>query len=248
MVITNYKYAAPWLNTFYVPRASIIIRAFNEAQHIGRLLDGIQKQTEQDVEIILVDSGSTDDTVAIAQKYPVKVVTIRPEEFTFGCSLNLGIAQAAGEFVVMASAHVYPVDENWIKNLLSPFEDAEVALSYGAQRGADTTKFSEHQHFYEWFPAESNFIQEHPFCNNANAAIRRALWEQHPYDETLTGLEDIAWASWAWSRVTNWPMLLKRVWFMSTMNARGRFTIVTSARRLPSNRYCRKANSACVTL
>ncbi len=37
----------------------------------------------------------------------------------------------------------------------------------------------------------------HPFCNNANAAIRRALWQQHPYDETLSGLEDLAWANWA---------------------------------------------------
>ncbi|KAA3642751.1 MAG: glycosyltransferase family 2 protein [Chloroflexi bacterium] len=179
------------------PRASIVIRAFNEAQHIGRLLDGIQQQTQKDVEIILVDSGSTDDTVAIAQGFPIRLVTIRPEDFTFGKSLNLGIAQAKGEFVVMASAHVYPVDEYWLEKLLAPFENNAVALSYGAQRGADTTKFSEHQHFFEWFPKENNPLQEHPFCNNANAAIRRSLWQQHPYDETLTGLEDIAWGSWA---------------------------------------------------
>jgi rhamnosyltransferase len=35
------------------------------------------------------------------------------------------------------------------------------------------------------------------FCNNANAAIRKSLWKQNPYDETLTGLEDLAWARWA---------------------------------------------------
>lgn len=35
------------------------------------------------------------------------------------------------------------------------------------------------------------------FCNNANAAIRRSLWERNPYDESLTGLEDLAWAKWA---------------------------------------------------
>ena len=44
------------------PRCSIVIRAYNEAAHIGRLLDGIQSQTVKDVEIILVDSGSTDAT------------------------------------------------------------------------------------------------------------------------------------------------------------------------------------------
>ena len=179
------------------PRASIIIRAFNEARHIGRLLDGIRGQSEQDVEIILVDSGSTDETVAIAQRHPVQVVTIRPEEFTFGRSLNVGIKQARGNWVVIASAHVYPVDELWLEKLLSPLQEPDVALSYGAQRGAETTQFSEHLHFHEWFPQESNPAQTHPFCNNANAAIRRSLWQQRAYDETLPGLEDIAWASWA---------------------------------------------------
>ena len=48
---------------------SLIVRAFNEEQHIGRLLEGVRRQTVQDVEIILVDSGSTDATAAIAAQY-----------------------------------------------------------------------------------------------------------------------------------------------------------------------------------
>jgi hypothetical protein len=35
------------------------------------------------------------------------------------------------------------------------------------------------------------------FCNNANAAVRKSLWQQNRYDETLTGLEDLAWGKWA---------------------------------------------------
>ena len=50
------------------------------------------------------------------------------------------------------------------------------------------------QVFATWFPSESARIQNHPFCNNANAAIRRELWEQLPYNEELTGLEDLDWA------------------------------------------------------
>lgn len=38
--------------------------------------------------------------------------------------------------------------------------------------------------------------QSQPYSHNANAAIRRSIWEQHPYDENLTGLEDLAWSSW----------------------------------------------------
>jgi rhamnosyltransferase len=188
-----------------MPKYSIVIRAYNEEGQIGRLLEGIghqtfAHQTSQDVEIILVDSGSTDATVAIAKRYPVQVVSIRPQDFTFGHSLNRGIAAASGEFIIIASAHVYPVYPDWLEKLTTPFTDTKVALVYGKQRGMATTQYSEHQIFARWFPDVSNLRQTYPFCNNANAAIRRELWAQYPYDETLTGLEDLAWAQNALKR------------------------------------------------
>ena len=70
---------------------SIIIRAYNEEKHIGRLLEGIRQQTLRDVEIILVDSGSTDRTVSLAESFGARVVHIPSAEFTFGRSLNLGV-------------------------------------------------------------------------------------------------------------------------------------------------------------
>jgi rhamnosyltransferase len=176
---------------------SLVIRAYNEVVHIGRLLEGVKQQTLKDVELILVDSGSTDETVAIAESFGARIVRIRPEEFTFGRSLNLGIRAASCELVALASAHVYPVYPDWLERLLEPFSDPQVALSYGKQRGANSSKFSEHQIFQQWFPDQSRPQQAYPFCNNANAAIRRSLWEGHPYDESLTGLEDLAWAKWA---------------------------------------------------
>jgi rhamnosyltransferase len=173
---------------------SVVIRAYNEARHIGRLLEGILQQTITNVEIILVDSGSTDGTLDVAARYPVRVVHISPGEFTFGRSLNRGLACSTGEFVVIASAHVFPVYPDWLERLLAPFADPQVGLTYGKQRGAPATRFSEQQIFAHWFPDISQPCQTHPFCNNANAAIRRDLWESRPYDETLTGLEDLAWA------------------------------------------------------
>ena len=179
------------------PKLSIVIRTYNEEKHIGRLLEGISRQSFRDAEIIIVDSGSTDATLAMANRYPVKVVPIPPEEFTFGRSLNRGCAEASGEFLVFASAHVYPTYPDWLEQLLSGFNDPEVALVYGKQRGDSTTKFSEHQIFTKLFPDQSNPRQDHPFCNNANAAIRRELWLQRPYDEALSGLEDLEWGKWA---------------------------------------------------
>ncbi len=176
---------------------SIIIRAYNEEAHIGRLLTGITQQSAEGLEIILVDSGSTDDTVKIAERFPVKIIPIKPETFTFGSALNRGIQASSADIIVIASAHVYPIYPDWLEQLLTPFADPKVALVYGKQRGNGDSKFSEHQIFARWFPEQSQSHQLHPFCNNANAAVRRSLWEQHPYDETLTGLEDLAWARWA---------------------------------------------------
>jgi glycosyltransferase involved in cell wall biosynthesis len=178
------------------PRCSLVIRAYNEEDHLGRLLTGIGQQSMSGVEVILVDSGSTDRTVEIAREFKVRVVHIRPEEFTFGYALNQGIAASQGEFIVIASAHVYPMYSDWLTQLLAPFSDSRVALTYGKQRGNERSKFSEQQIFARWYPDTSQLHQLHPFCNNANAAIRRELWEQHPYDETLTGLEDLDWAKW----------------------------------------------------
>ena len=175
-------------------RASIVIRLYNEEKHIPRLLDGIAQQTEQDLEIILVDSGSTDRTLEIVSHYPLQVVHIKPEEFTFGYSLNQGISQAQGELIVIANTHVFPVYPDWLKCLLAPFNDSQIALTYGKQRGNSLNKFSEQQVFRHWYPDTSQSHQPYPFCNNANAAIRRSLWEDNRYNETLPGLEDLDWA------------------------------------------------------
>ena len=177
------------------PRISIVIRCYNEEQHIGRLLSGIMQQTIKNVEIIIVDSGSSDATLAIASRYPVQILSIQPEEFSFGRSLNIGCQAASGEFIVIASAHVYPLYRDWLEQLLFPFVDPQVALVYGKQRGNQNTQYSEQRVFAQWFPDKSNFQQKHPFCNNANAAIRRTLWQQQPYNEELTGLEDLEWAN-----------------------------------------------------
>jgi len=176
---------------------SIIIRAYNEQEHLGRLLHGIKKQTIHDTEIILVDSGSTDMTVNIAKEFGARIVYIHPSEFTFGRSLNLGMRAATRDLVVIASAHVYPLYPDWLECLLLPFSDSKIALTYGKQRAPKTAYFSEKQVYYQWYSDSSQINQPHPFCNNANAAVRRDLWLQHLYDETLTGLEDLAWAKWA---------------------------------------------------
>jgi glycosyltransferase involved in cell wall biosynthesis len=176
------------------PTTSIVIRCFNEEAHIGRLLSGLMRQQRPPDQIIIVDSGSTDATLAIASRYPVEIHSIRPDEFSFGRSLNVGCRAASGDILVFASAHVYPVYDSWLTELTAPFADPEVALTYGRQVGDERTKYSERRLMAQWYPPVSDAAQPHAFCNNANAAIRRSAWEEQPYDEELTGLEDLDWA------------------------------------------------------
>lgn len=175
-------------------RVSIVIRAYNEDEHIEQLLRGIEAQRVRAHEVILVDSGSTDKTVEIANRFQTKVIPIAKHEFTFGRALNIGCEAAEGDILVFVSAHVYPLHSTWLENLIAPFSNPATVLSYGKQRGDTLNKFSEHQVFAKWFPNTGSFPQRDYFCNNANCAIRRSAWEKSPYDEMLTGLEDLHWA------------------------------------------------------
>jgi rhamnosyltransferase len=184
-------------------QCSIVIRAYNEEKQLSHLLEGIRKQTIKDVQVILVDSGSTDSTVEIAKGYGAELISISASEFTFGRSLNRGIEAAKADFVVIVSAHCRPVYPDWLEQLLKPLLDEHVALSYGKQRGGETNQYSEQQFFRKYFPDVSQPSQGQPFSHNANAAIRRSLWQLQPFNEHLTGLEDLSWSSWAMSKGFN---------------------------------------------
>lgn len=173
---------------------SVVIRCYNEERHLGRLLQGIGAQTLSDPEVIVVDSGSTDASPAIAREYGARLLTIPKHAFSFGRSLNLGCEAARGELLVAVSAHCYPLYADWLERLLEPFQDERVAMSYGMQRGNHRTRFSEQRIFRQWYGVHSVRMQTNPFANNANSAFRRCVWEVQRFDETLTGLEDLDWA------------------------------------------------------
>lgn len=173
---------------------SIVIRTLNEAKHLGKLMEGIRRQNYRDWEIVLVDSGSTDGTLEIADRYGANIYHIGQAEFTFGRSLNIGCQNARGKYLAFASGHVWPITNNWLGNLIEPFEHPLVAMVYGRQRGTDASRLPELRDLNTQFGLTSHILVDEPKGNNANAAIRRDLWLSQPFDETLPGLEDVDWA------------------------------------------------------
>nr|WP_102465350.1 glycosyltransferase [Vibrio cyclitrophicus]PMG86523.1 glycosyl transferase family 2 [Vibrio cyclitrophicus] len=174
------------------PLVSIVIRTLNEEKHLVELLNAIKEQdtSDFDIETVVIDSGSTDQTLNIAKEYDCRITFITKEEFTFGKSLNDGCDFANGDYLVFVSGHCIPVDKYWIKNLVTPLVD-KCSYVYGRQLGRDTTKFSERLLFDKYFPETSRIPQVGFFCNNANAAIRRDAWLAHRFNQELTGCEDM---------------------------------------------------------
>jgi threonine dehydrogenase-like Zn-dependent dehydrogenase/glycosyltransferase involved in cell wall biosynthesis len=178
------------------PEVSVIIRTYNEERRLPLLFDGLAEQTHRAFETVVVDSGSFDRTIEIATDRADHLVQIKSADFTFGHSLNEGIRQASGRFVAIVSAHTVPLTPAWLEALIAPLRDEQVAMVYGLQRGSDPeSKFGELMDFVRTFGTESLVLRP-PFffANNANAAVQRRLWERQPFDETLPGLEDSAWA------------------------------------------------------
>lgn len=187
---------------------SIIIRTLNEEIYLDQLIEKIKSQnlnSKLKYEIILVDSGSTDNTLKIAERHKINIIKIKKEEFSFGRSLNYGCKFANGKMLVFISGHCVPLNDNWLINLCEPLIKNKAVYVYGRQVAGKETKFSEHVHFNKFFPEQitvnkelnedhqSDFVDHHSefFCNNANAALLKETWERFKFDENIVALEDI---------------------------------------------------------
>jgi len=192
------------------PLVSVVIPIKNGISTMKSCLDGLFSQTFKDkMEVIAIDSGSTDGTLELLEKYPVRIHHLNPKEFNHGETRNLGVSLAKGEFVVMTVQDATPASADWIEMMLKHFENPLVAGVCGQQIVAhDKEKnplqwfkpASEAKPFTVYFekPEEFNSLsgkKQHEYCNwdDVNAAYRKSIKEKIPFKKLMFS-EDTLWA------------------------------------------------------
>ena len=110
-------------------KVSVIIPTLNEEKHIGALLESLKNQTyEGDYEIIVSDGNSEDKTREIAKKYTDKVIIEKIR--SAAAERQAGAKQAEGDILLFVDGDCL-ADKNWIKELVSCFDDATVVSAGG---------------------------------------------------------------------------------------------------------------------
>lgn len=175
------------------PRVSIIIRARNEERWIVPCLNAIFEQTTQDFEVILVDSGSTDETVKKARGFKVNLISYQGEYFP-GKAMNRGVLAAMGNILVFLSAHCIPTNDRWLESLIAGFKDKKIAGIYGRQQPMTFSSPQDKRDLTIAFGLDRRIQKKDPFFHNANSAIRREVWEKYPFNESVSNIEDRFWA------------------------------------------------------
>jgi len=182
---------------------SCVIRTYNESRHLGKLIEVLRSQQSdcEHPEIIVVDSGSTDSTVEIAESHKVKLIKMPKSEFNYSKSLNLGIESSTGGLIVILSAHSIPCNNDWLQRMCAHFENERIAAVYCRQvpwPGADPAEVFR---IKNTFGTQSKIfsrdtINENMRFSNAASCIRQSLWKKHPFT-IMPAAEDREWAQWA---------------------------------------------------
>lgn len=192
------------------PLISIVIPVKNGSAWLHKTIPAILNQTlVSQTEVIAIDSGSTDDTLAILSRYPIQVFAIEPSAFNHGAVRNLGVQKAKGKYVVMTVQDAEPADENWLQYLLNGFDDDKVAGVCGQQ----VVPHEPDKNPIDWFrpispPSKTKYFYSHreefdglsaeekkKICSwdDVNAMYRRDLLLKIPF-QNVSFAEDALWA------------------------------------------------------
>jgi len=171
---------------------SIVIRTLNEGKNLRKLLGILSNQTTEH-EVIVVDSGSTDDTIEVANEYGCIVEKCIP--FTYGKALNIGIKKAKFNYICNLSAHCFPTKTTYLKTMVDNFNHNRIAGVYSKQLPTEDANVLDKRNLSIIFRDEKLYQQKDSFFNNASSMIRKDIWKYVDFDEEIKAWEDIKWSN-----------------------------------------------------
>jgi len=199
--------------TYPEARVSVVIPTKDAGPRFAETLRAIRRQDMgEPVDILVVDSGSTDGTVELSRGLGAQVISIAPEEFGHGRTRNLAISRCTGEYVALTVQDAIPADDQWLPALvevLDAHRDAAGAYSRHVPRPESGARSRQAvRHWTESLgdggvqqirdPAEFArlpFGERQRRCtfSNVSSLIRRSVWAACPFRQIEYG-EDLAWA------------------------------------------------------
>ncbi|MHB1348480.1 MAG: glycosyltransferase family 2 protein [Desulfobulbaceae bacterium] len=179
---------------------SVIIPTLNGGSRFGELLAGLRDQTLAPDEILVIDSGSRDETLTQAGRYGALVLSIEPRDFDHGGTRTMGAEAANGNLLIYLTQDAVPADPRALENLVAAFADDRVAAAYGRQLPfPDATCFARHLRTFNYpersvircFEDRVRYGFKTAFISNSFAAYRReALAEVGYFQRGLVFGED----------------------------------------------------------
>lgn len=183
-------------------KVSLIIPTYNGEKYLEKLLNCLLNQGIS-VEILLVDSQSTDETIAVAKKFEgqVQVISIAKESFNHGATRNMAFRKCTGDIVIFMTQDALPVDNGAVERLLRGFSSEDIAAVYGRQipykespeyeKLTRAFNYPEEKRIWREEDIETYGVKSY-FFSNAFAAYRRTAWEQvGGFDEQILTNEDM---------------------------------------------------------
>lgn len=190
---------------------SIILPVKNAARDLRLQLPRVLAQAAPcDIEIVAVDSGSSDDTVDVLALFGCRILQVAPGDFDYGLTRNEAAQRAGGENLVFLTHRALPADDNWLAMLLAPLRDSHVAGVYSRtipRADADLlTLFDELRFNNDPHPVTRRIVDREAYLRsavedhgasfgfrNVSGAIPRELFSRFPFPSAPYA-EDMLWA------------------------------------------------------